>query len=57
MARVFRDHLQDQTLLFTLSLNEMIGANQPVPLVNNRIDSLDLDPLGKKYRGGGASRD
>lgn len=55
MAKVFKDYPQGQTMLFPPSLDELISANHPVRLVNSIIDRLDLDPLLKRYRGGGAS--
>jgi transposase len=33
----------------------MIDPNHPVRVVNKVIDSLDLDVLLKKYKGGGCS--
>lgn len=55
MAKVFKDYPQGQTMLFPPSLDELISSNHPVRLVNEIIDKLDLDPLFRKYRGGGAS--
>ena len=33
----------------------MIDPNHPVRVVNQVIDSLDIDPLLKRYKGGGTS--
>jgi transposase len=33
----------------------MIPVNHPVRVVSQVIDSIDLDPLLKKYKGGGTS--
>jgi transposase len=52
---VFKDYSPNQILLFPPSLEEMIDPNHPVRVVNQVIDSLDIDPLLKKYKGGGSS--
>lgn len=55
MAKLFKDYPQGQTMLFPPSLDEMIGENHPVRVVNEVLDRLDLDVLFKRYQGGGAS--
>jgi transposase len=52
---VFKDYSPNQILLLPPSLEEMIDPNHPVRVVNQVIDSLDIDPLLKKYKGGGSS--
>ena len=52
---VFKDCSPNQILLLPPSLEEMIDPNHPVRVVNQVIDSLDLDLLIKKYKGGGCS--
>ena len=52
---VFKDYSPNQILLLPPSLEEMIDPNHPVRIVNQVIDSLDLDLLIKKYKGGGCS--
>jgi transposase len=52
---VFKDYSPNQILLLPPSLEEMIDQNHPVRVVNQVIDSLDIDPLLKKYKGGGSS--
>jgi transposase len=52
---VFKDYSPNQILLLPPSLEEMIDPNHPVRVVNQIIDSLDLDLLTKKYKGGGCS--
>jgi transposase len=52
---VFKDYSPNQILLLPPSLEEMIDPNHPVRVVNQVIDNLDLDPLIKKYQGGGSS--
>lgn len=52
---VFKDYSPNQILLLPPSLEEMIDPNHPVRVVNQVIETLDLDPLIKKYQGGGCS--
>ena len=52
---VFKDYSPNQILLLPPSLEEMIDTNHPVRVVNQVIDSLDIDLLIKKYKGGGCS--
>src|SRR5512133_2994437 len=52
---VFKDYSPNQILLLPPSLEEMIDPNHPVRVVNQVIDSIDLDVLLKKYKGGGCS--
>ena len=37
------------------SLEELIGENHPVRVVNQVIDRINIDPLMKKFKGGGTS--
>jgi len=52
---VFKDYSPNQILLLPPSLEEMIDPNHPVRVINQVIDSLDIDTLTKKYKGGGCS--
>lgn len=52
---VFKDYSPNQILLLPPSLEEMIEPDHPVRVVNQVIDSLDIDLLIKKYKGGGCS--
>jgi transposase len=52
---VFKDYSPNQILLLPPSLEEMIDPSHPVRVVNQVIDSLDIDLLIKKYKGGGCS--
>ena len=52
---VFKDYTPNQILLLPPSLEEMIETNHPVRVVNQVIDSLDIDLLIKTYKGGGCS--
>ena len=50
---VFKDYNFNQNLLLPPSLEELICPNHPVYVVNKVVDNLNLDPIFKKYDGGG----
>lgn len=52
---VFKDYNPNQNLLLPPSLDELIDDNHPVRVVNQVIDHIDIDPLIKKFKGGGTS--
>jgi transposase len=52
---IFKDYSPNQILLLPPSLEEMIDPNHPVRIVNQVVDSLDLNSLIKKYKGGGTT--
>lgn len=52
---VFKDYSPKQILLLPPSLEELIDTNHPVRIVNQVVESLDLENLIKKYKGGGTS--
>lgn len=52
---VFKPYAQSQMILLPQSLEELIAAHHPVRIVNSVLDSLDIEPLLKKYKGGGTS--
>jgi transposase len=52
---VFKDYSPTQNLLLPPSLEEIIDPHHPVRVVNQVIDSLDIDLLINKYKGGGCS--
>lgn len=52
---VFKAYSPTQAFLIPPSFDEMIESNHPVRVVNDVIDRIDLSPLIKKYKGGGAS--
>ena len=52
---VFKDYSPNQIFLLPPSLEEIIDPNHPVRVINQVIDSLDIDALIKKYKGGGCS--
>ena len=54
-AVVFKDYHQNQTNLFPLSLDELIAEHHPVRIVSRVIDTIDIEPIRKLYKGGGTS--
>ena len=52
---VFKPYTPNQLMLLPPSLEDLIGPNHPVRLVNQIVDAIDLDPLLKQYTGGGSS--
>jgi transposase len=55
LSVAFKAYHQHQGMLLPPSLDELIGPDHPVRIVNQVLDKIDIDPLLKKYRGGGAS--
>jgi transposase len=51
----FKNYSQGQLMALPPSLEELIDKDHPVRVVSNIIDSIDLDPLLAKYKGGGTS--
>jgi transposase len=54
-APVFKGYHQSQVMLLPPSLEELISPNHPVRVVNEVINTIDLKPLLKAYKGGGCS--
>jgi len=52
---VFKEYNQDQLLLIPPSLEELIPKNHVVRTINKILDSINLDKIISKYRGGGCS--
>lgn len=52
---LFKVYQQNQTYLFPPNLEELIAATHPVRVVSEVIDSIDIDIIIKKYKGGGAT--
>ena len=52
---VFKPYNPDQLSLLPPSLDELIPGNHVVRVVRQVIDQLDIDPIIKKYKGGGSS--
>ncbi len=55
MQPIFKQYNQGQTELFPQRLDDYIGENDPVRLVNQVVDELDLTTLIQSYKGGGTS--
>jgi transposase len=51
----FKAYQQHQGMLLPPSLDELIAQGHPVRVVNEVLDKIDIDPLLKKYKGGGSS--
>jgi transposase len=52
---VFKSYTPNQVVMLPPSLEELIEKNHPVRIVNQVIDKIDVDPLLKKFKGGGTS--
>lgn len=52
---IFKPYHQDQSYLLPPSLEEMIEKSHPVRVINSVIEKIDIKPLEKQYKGGGAS--
>lgn len=52
---VFKNYTPNQVMMLPPSLEELIDKNHPVRVVNQVIDQIAIDPLLKKYKGGGTS--
>ena len=55
MQPVFKHYPQGQIELFPQRLDDYIGENDPVRLVNQVVDELDLSSIIRSYKGGGTS--
>lgn len=55
MQPIFKPYNQGQVELFPQRLDDFIGENDPVRLVNQVVDELDLTSLIQTYKGGGTS--
>ena len=51
----FKAYQQQQAMLLPPSLDELIAQDHPVRILNQVLDKIDIDPLVKKYKGGGSS--
>ena len=51
----FKEYNPDQVLMLPPSLDELIGAEHPVRVVNEVINKINLQPLMDQYKGGGTS--
>lgn len=55
MQPIFKQYNQGQAELFPQRLDDYIGENDPVRLVNQVVDELDLTAIIQSYKGGGTS--
>lgn len=55
LSVAFKAYQQHQAMLLPPSLEELIAPGHPVRIVNQVLDKIDIDPLLKKYKGGGSS--
>ncbi len=55
LSVAFKAYQQHQAMLLPPSLDELITPGHPVRIVNQVLDKIDIDPLLKKYKGGGSS--
>jgi transposase len=56
LSVAFKAYHQHHGMLLPPSLEELIGPDHPVRIVSQVLDKIDIDPLLKKYRGGGAQQ-
>ena len=52
---VFKNYTPNQVMMLPPSLEDLIDKNHPVRIVNQVIERIDIDPLLKKFKGGGTS--
>ena len=52
---VFKPYNQDKPLLFPPCISQLIPESHPVRVVNELIEKIDITPILKTYKGGGAS--
>ncbi|MHB9057188.1 MAG: IS1182 family transposase [Paludibacteraceae bacterium] len=55
MQPIFKQYNQGQAELFPQRLDDYIGENDPVRLVNQVVDELDLSQVIQSYKGGGTT--
>lgn len=55
MQPIFKQYNQGQAELFPQRLDDYIDKNDPVRLVNQVVDELDLNSVIQSYKGGGTS--
>lgn len=51
----FKPYHQNQLMVFPPTFDEMIDQGHPVRVVNKIIDEINLDPILRKYKGGGCT--
>jgi len=55
LSVAFKSYQQHQAMLLPPSLDELVGQGHPVRTVNAVLDKINIDPVLKKYKGGGSS--
>ena len=46
----FKAYAQNQALLLPPDLEELIEKDHPVPVINEVLNNLDIDSIGKQYK-------
>lgn len=54
-TQIYKPYVQNQPMLLSPSLEELIPQEHMVRVVNEMIDQIDLAPLKSQYKGGGTS--
>ncbi|TWI99943.1 transposase, IS4 family [Mucilaginibacter frigoritolerans] len=52
---VFKPYDPDQLTFLPYKLEELVPASHPVRIVKQVVDEVDVKPINRKYKGGGAS--
>lgn len=52
---VFKEYDPDQLTFLPYKLEELVPAGHPVRIVKQVVDQVDVKPINRKYKGGGAS--
>ncbi len=52
---VFKPYDPDQATFLPYSLEELVPLGHPVRIVKQVVDQVDVKPINRKYKGGGAS--
>jgi transposase len=53
--KLFKPYNQNQQMLIPPSIEDFIPKNHPVRVLNQVVETIDIDPLIRKYNGGGRS--
>jgi transposase len=52
---VFKPYDPDQLTFLPYKLEELVPPGHPVRVVKQVVDAIDIKPINRKYKGGGAS--
>ena len=52
---VFKPYDPEQLTLLPYKLDELVPQGHPVRIVKQVVDAIDVKPINRKYKGGGAS--